>query len=150
MSTTLISVAHARESVLEVISPLDPETVAIDDALGRVLAEDVRAAEDVPPFPCSAMDGYAILAGDSGRRLTIVGESRAGTPAGQAVGEGEAIRVSTGAAIPAGATAVIPRRRSTARATRSRPAPPARPVSTSAAPARTCAPERCSSPPARA
>jgi molybdopterin molybdotransferase len=108
MSTTLISVAHARESVIEVISPLDPETVAIDDALGRVLAEDVRAAENVPPFPCSAMDGYAILAGDSGRHLTIVGESRAGTPAGQAVGEGEAIRVSTGAAIPTGATAVIP------------------------------------------
>jgi molybdopterin molybdotransferase len=108
MSTTLIPVAQARESVLEVISPLDPEPVGIDDALGRVLAEDVRAAEDVPPFPCSAMDGYAILAGDSGRRLTVVGESRAGTPAGQAVQEGEAIRVSTGAAIPAGATAVIP------------------------------------------
>jgi molybdopterin molybdotransferase len=108
MSTTLIPVAQARENVLEVISPLDPEPVAIDDALGRVLAEDVRAAENVPPFPCSAMDGYAILAGDSGQRLTIVGESRAGTPAGQTVGEGEAIRVSTGAAIPAGATAVIP------------------------------------------
>ena len=108
MSTTLISVAQARESVLEVVSPLDSETVAIDDALGRVLAEDVRAIENVPPFPCSAMDGYAIRAGDSGRHLVIVGESRAGTPAGLAVGEGEAIRVSTGAAIPAGATAVIP------------------------------------------
>jgi molybdopterin molybdotransferase len=108
MSTTLIPVAQARESVLAVISPLDPEPVGIDDALGRVLAEDVRAAEDVPPFPCSAMDGYAILAGGSGRRLTLIGESRAGTPAGQTVGEGQAIRVSTGAAIPAGATAVIP------------------------------------------
>jgi molybdopterin molybdotransferase len=108
MSTTLIPVAHARASVLEVISPLDPEPVAIDDALGRVLAEDVRATEDVPPFPCSAMDGYAILAGDSGRRLRIIGESRAGMPAGHAVDEGEAMRVSTGAAIPAGATAVIP------------------------------------------
>jgi molybdopterin molybdotransferase len=108
MSTTLIAVAHARASVLEEILPLDPEPVAIDDALGRVLAEDVRAAEDVPPFPCSAMDGYAILAGDSGRRLRIVGESRAGTPAEHPVSEGEAIRVSTGAAIPAGATAVIP------------------------------------------
>ena len=108
MSTTLIPVAQARENVLAVISPLDPEPVAIDDALGRVLAEDVRAAEDVPPFPCSAMDGYAILAGDAGRRLMIVGESRAGTPAGQTLGEGEAIRVSTGAAIPTGATAVIP------------------------------------------
>jgi molybdopterin molybdotransferase len=108
MSTTLITVAQARESVLEGIEPLDPEPVAIDDALGRVLADDVRATEDVPPFPCSAMDGYAILAGDSGRRLTIVGESRAGTPATGRLGEGEGIRVSTGAAIPAGATAVIP------------------------------------------
>jgi molybdopterin molybdotransferase len=108
MSTTLIPVAQARENVLEVISPLGPEPVAIDDALGRVLAEDVRAAENVPPFPCSAMDGYAILAGDSGQRLTIVGESRAGTPATQTLRESEAIRVSTGAAIPAGATAVIP------------------------------------------
>jgi molybdopterin molybdotransferase len=108
MSTTLIPVADARASVLELVSPLDPEPVAIDDALGRVLAEDVRAASDVPPFPCSAMDGYAILAGDSGRRLQIVGESRAGTPADHRVGEGEAIRVSTGAAIPAGATSVIP------------------------------------------
>jgi molybdopterin molybdotransferase len=108
MSTTLIPVAHARQSVCEVISPLDSERVAIDDALGRVLAEDVRAAADVPPFPCSAMDGYAIMAGESGRRLRLVGESRAGAPAGHAVGDGEAIRVSTGAAIPAGATAVIP------------------------------------------
>jgi molybdopterin molybdotransferase len=108
MSTTLITVAQARENVLEAIEPLDPEQVAIDDALGRVLAEDVRATADVPPFPCSAMDGYAILAGDAGRRLTVVGESRAGTPAGRQVGDGEAIRVSTGAAIPAGATAVIP------------------------------------------
>jgi molybdopterin molybdotransferase len=107
MSTTSIPVTEARASVLEHISPLDHEPVAIDEALDRVLAEDVRAAEDVPPFPCSAMDGYAILAGDAGRRLTIVGESRAGTPARQPVSEGAAIRVSTGAAIPAGATAVI-------------------------------------------
>src|SRR5450432_587637 len=97
MSTTLITIAQARGSVLEGIEPLDPEPVAIDDALGRVLAEDVRATADVPPFPCSAMDGYAILAGDSGRRLTVVGESRAGTPAARQLGEGEAIRVSTGA-----------------------------------------------------
>jgi len=108
VSTTLIHVAEARESVLKVVAPLDSELVAIDDALGRALAEDVHATEDVPPFPCSAMDGYAILAGAAGRRLTIVDESRAGAPAGRSVAEGEAIRVSTGAAIPAGATAVIP------------------------------------------
>ena len=73
-----------------------------------MLAADVRAAGDVPPFPCSAMDGYALLAGPSGRRLRIVGESRAGAPSGRALSDGEAIRVSTGAAIPPGADAVIP------------------------------------------
>jgi molybdopterin molybdotransferase len=108
MSTTLIPVMHARASVLEAVAPLDPETVAIDEALGRVLAEDVRATENVPPFPCSAMDGYAITAGPAGRRLTLVGESRAGTPADTGLTDGEAIRVSTGAAVPAGTTAVIP------------------------------------------
>jgi molybdopterin molybdotransferase len=108
MSTTLIPVTEARASVLEATVPLDPEPVAIDEALGRVLAEDVRAAENVPPFPCSAMDGYAILAGPSGRRLALVGESRAGGPSETPLQPGQAIRVSTGAAVPAGTTAVIP------------------------------------------
>ena len=118
------------------------EQVAIDDALGRVLAQDVAAAGDVPPFPCSAMDGYAVIAGDAGRTLRIVGESRAGTPSEHELAEGEAIRISTGAAVPPGADGgdppgerelnggdVDPHQR------RGR-----RPASTSAAPARTCAP----------
>ena len=108
MSTTLIPVAHARESVREVVVPLDPEPVEIDAALGRVLAEDVRAAADVPPFPCSAMDGYAIHAGDAGRRLTLVDESRAGAPAGHAVGDGRGDPGLHRRGVPAGATAVIP------------------------------------------
>jgi molybdopterin molybdotransferase len=108
MSTTLIPVAHARESVLATVRPLGSELVDIDDAQGRVLAQDVRAAGDVPPFPSSAMDGYAIRAGAAGRRLRLAGESRAGTPAAtSAVAEDEAVRVSTGAAVPQGATAVI-------------------------------------------
>ena len=72
------------------------------------LAADVLAAGDVPGFPSSAMDGYAVHAGPADRRLTVAGESRAGTPAGHALGDGEAIRISTGAAVPDGATAVIP------------------------------------------
>ena len=108
MSTTLIPVTEARALVLEAIRPLAEQQVAIDDALGRVLAQDVRATGDVPPFPCSAMDGYAVLAGPPGRRLRIVGESRAGAPTEQALGEGEAIRISTGAAVPPTAEAVIP------------------------------------------
>jgi molybdopterin molybdotransferase len=108
MATELIPVAEARERVLAAVHPLGAETVAIADALDRVLASDVHAHGDVPPFPSSAMDGYAIDAGPAGRKLTIVGEARAGTPSDRRVQEGEAVRISTGAAVPAGATAVIP------------------------------------------
>ncbi len=108
MPRSLISITDARQRVLDAATPLGTEQVEIDDALGRVLAQDVAAAGDVPPFPCSAMDGYAVIAGDAGRTLRIVGESRAGTPSSHEVAEGEAMRISTGAAIPPGATAVIP------------------------------------------
>jgi molybdopterin molybdotransferase len=104
----LLSIAQARELVLAAVEPLASEVVPIADAGDRVLAKDLEAAGDVPPFPCSAMDGYAILPGPAERRLTVVGESRAGTPALEPLGEGRAIRISTGAAIPAGASAVIP------------------------------------------
>jgi molybdopterin molybdotransferase len=104
----LITIAEARERVLAAAAPLPSETVAVTDALGRVLAEPVLASGDVPPFPASAMDGYAVQAGPAGRRLTVVAESRAGTPSQRSLGDGEAIRISTGAAVPEGATAVIP------------------------------------------
>jgi molybdopterin molybdotransferase len=103
----LISVATARELVLAAIEPLASERVPLDDALHRVLAEGLTAAGDVPPFACSAMDGYAIEAGPAGRTLEITGESRAGAPAQSAVDDGHAIRISTGAPVPEGATAVI-------------------------------------------
>ena len=108
MSKPLISIAQARERVLSVVTPLGTEPVEIDHALGRVLARDVRAQSDVPAFRNSAMDGYAVIAGDAGRKLRVVGESRAGAPIQRTLGEGEAIRISTGGAVPAGATAVIP------------------------------------------
>jgi molybdopterin molybdotransferase len=107
VTTTLISIARARELVLQHTTPLGHELVDIEKALDRVLADEVRAAGDVPPFPCSAMDGYAIKAGPAGRTLQLVGESRAGTPADRELADGEAIRISTGAAVPPGATAVI-------------------------------------------
>jgi molybdopterin molybdotransferase len=107
-SIPLIAIDQAIEHVLGQTRPLPAQTVEIDEALHRVLATDVHAVGDVPPFPCSAMDGYALLAGPSGRHLRIVGESRAGTPSERALSDGEAIRVSTGAAIPPGANAVIP------------------------------------------
>jgi molybdopterin molybdotransferase len=107
MSAALITIERARELVLAHTHPLGRERVDIQDALGRVLAEDVHAVGDVPPFACSAMDGFAIKAGPSARTLRLVGESRAGTPSDQTLHDGEAIRISTGAAVPEGATAVI-------------------------------------------
>ncbi|HWK16274.1 MAG TPA: gephyrin-like molybdotransferase Glp [Solirubrobacteraceae bacterium] len=107
MSHSLLTVAAARAAVLSAVEPLATERVDVTEALDRVLAEDLPATGDVPPFACSAMDGYAVIAGDAGRTLRIVGESRAGAPSPGAVGEGEAMRVSTGAVVPAGATAVV-------------------------------------------
>ncbi|HUA03846.1 MAG TPA: gephyrin-like molybdotransferase Glp [Solirubrobacteraceae bacterium] len=109
MAAPLITIAEARELVLNAARPLGTERVTIGEAAhGRVLAHDLTAAGDVPPFACSAMDGYAITGGESGRTLTVVGESRAGTPAPRPLSDDGAIRISTGAAIPDGSTAVIP------------------------------------------
>ena len=104
---TLITVARARGLVLDCIRPLGAERVPIDAALRRVLAEDVLAAGDVPSFASSAMDGYAIVAGAERQLRKIIGESRAGAPSPLTVTDHEAIRISTGAAVPSGATAVI-------------------------------------------
>ena len=102
-----LSIDEARARVLAAVRPLPAEDVRVEDALGRVLAEDVTAAADVPGFANSAMDGFAVRSGPTGRRLRLVGESRAGAPATTAVGEGEAVRISTGALLPEGADAVL-------------------------------------------
>jgi molybdopterin molybdotransferase len=103
----LISIGEARERVLRAVRPLQSERVPVVEALDRVLAEDVRAAGDVPPFASSAMDGYAVKDGRAGRLLMVIDESRAGAPSGRVVSRDEAIRISTGASVPPGATAVI-------------------------------------------
>jgi len=105
---TLITIAEARRQVLELVQPLAGEPIPVEEALDRVLLAPLSARTDVPPFPSSAMDGYAVQAGPEGRRLVVVGESRAGAPAQRGLASGEAIRISTGAAVPTGATAVIP------------------------------------------
>jgi molybdopterin molybdotransferase len=102
-----ISIAEARAAVLGCVRPPPAEPVAVDRALGRHVAEDVVAATDVPAFPNSAMDGFALRSGPAGRTLRLVGESRAGAPFDGAVGDGEAVRISTGAAVPDGADAVL-------------------------------------------
>jgi molybdopterin molybdotransferase len=107
MPEQLMSVEGARSIVLDSVTPLGTELVAIDAALDRVLATDIATGQDVPPFACSAMDGFAIHAGPAGRTLRVVGESRAGAPSDRELQRGEAIRISTGAAVPHGADAVI-------------------------------------------
>ena len=107
MAAQLIDIPEARRRGLEAVTPGPAEEVPVAEAHGRVLAADVRAATDTPPFDSSAMDGFAVVAGPGGE-LPVVGESRAGRPAERALAPGEAIRISTGAAIPAGADAVVP------------------------------------------
>ena len=107
MRVSLISIAEARERVLAAVHPLPAEDVPLADALGRVLADDARSQEDLPPFDSSAMDGFAVVAGPAAE-LAIVGESRAGRPAEQPLSGGEAIAISTGAVVPEGADAVVP------------------------------------------
>ncbi len=102
----LLPVEVARARMLAEVSPLPAETVFIADSIGRVLAEDVAAVRDQPPYPASAMDGYAVRAGPAAR-LKVIGESAAGGPFEGRVGSGEAVRVFTGGAIPVGCDAVV-------------------------------------------
>lgn len=83
------------------------ESVALDDALGRVLAEDIVARRDQPPFAGSAMDGYALRGADTPGRLRVIGEAAAGRGFDGALGQGEAARIFTGAPMPEGADCVL-------------------------------------------
>ncbi len=96
------------------VAPLPADEVSLADALGRVLAADVVSGEDIPPFRNSAMDGYAVRAGDlrgASRgmpvRLRVVGHGPAGYPASGTVTDGTAIRIMTGAPLPPGADTVV-------------------------------------------
>lgn len=104
----LPSIDEARAALLAAVRPLAPVNLNVADALGLILAEDVTAAHDVPAFSNSAMDGFATRDGRAGQRLAIIGESRAGTPFDGTVGDGQAVRISTGAALPDGADGVLP------------------------------------------
>jgi molybdopterin molybdotransferase len=103
----LLSVEAARARMLAHAAPLEAEETLLADALGRALAADVTASRDQPPFAASAMDGWAVRAADTPGRLTIIGESAAGRGFTGQMGPGEAVRIFTGAAIPAGADAVV-------------------------------------------
>jgi len=106
----LISVAEALDHVLAHAAPLPPEQVPLDDALGRVLAADLKALRTQPPADVSAMDGYAARASDVANvpvQLTVIGEVAAGRPFTATVGAGEAARIFTGGVIPAGADTIV-------------------------------------------
>ena len=112
----LISIHEARHRVLDAAlaaGPLTAEEVELEDALGRVLGEPVVSRVEVPPFDASAMDGYAIVAGPAAD-LEVAGEARAGHPFEGGLEPGSAIRISTGAPLPAGADAVVPVERTAA------------------------------------
>jgi molybdopterin molybdotransferase len=106
----MLSVAEAVAQVTAGFVPLSAETVSLDAACGRVLAEDVAARVSQPPVAVSAMDGYAVRAADvasAPTTLRLTGESPAGRGFDGVVGPGEAVRIFTGAPVPAGADAVI-------------------------------------------
>src|SRR5215218_1715936 len=110
-ATGLISVVEAQRIVLERAKRLDAERVPIERAAGRVLAEPAAALVDLPPFPSSAMDGYAVRAADTEHaplRLPVVAHIAAGSPAERALAPGESMAISTGGAVPEGADAVVP------------------------------------------
>jgi molybdenum cofactor synthesis domain-containing protein len=105
----MISVAEAIQIVRQRTAPLSTERVPIVEALGRVLAEDVVADTDLPPFDRAQMDGYAVRAQDVKEapvRLRIAGESAAGRGWHHQLEEGHAVRIMTGAPVPAGADSV--------------------------------------------
>jgi molybdenum cofactor synthesis domain-containing protein len=103
----MISVEEAVETVLRHVAPLTPVRVPFDDALGLVLAQDVAAAEPMPPFAASAVDGYAVIAADTSSIRQVVGEQMAGRVTDLSVVSGLAVRVTTGAPLPSGADAVV-------------------------------------------
>ena len=107
----MITVAEALARVLaSAEAPLAEEQVALEEAFDRVLARDLHALRTQPPFANSAMDGYALRAADTAAApasLRVIGESAAGRAFAGAIGAGEAVRIFTGAPLPAGADAIV-------------------------------------------
>jgi molybdopterin molybdotransferase len=104
----LLTYEQAQTLVLARAAPLATEPVALADAVGRVTAAPVRAAVDLPPFPSSAMDGYAVRSADVPGRLPVVARIAAGRPAERPLAPGEAMEISTGGVVPDGCDAVVP------------------------------------------
>ncbi|XP_033504283.1 gephyrin b isoform X5 [Epinephelus fuscoguttatus] len=103
----LTSMDKAFITVLEMTAVLGTEIINYRDGMGRVLAQDVYAKDNLPPFPASVKDGYAVRAADGPGDRFIIGESQAGEQPTHTVMPGQVMRVTTGAPIPCGADAVV-------------------------------------------
>lgn len=100
--------AEARAIITQFITAMPTEHVPLAEASGRILAIDITAPEDHPPFPASTMDGYAVVAEDSSPWREIIGTQNAGNVIDAEVTDGYAVRIMTGAPLPPGANAVVP------------------------------------------
>lgn len=105
----MITVEEARALLFDLVSPLTSETVALSDAAGRILAQDVEATRDQPPFEASSMDGYALKSTEVELHamFKVIGESAAGNRYTGRVGPGQAVRIFTGAPVPEGADFIV-------------------------------------------
>ena len=106
----LLSVAEALARVTQGLEPLEPERVKLEQARGRVLAEDIAAHLTQPPFDAAAMDGYAVRAADVAvlpATLRLIGDALAGRGFDGEVKQGEGVRIFTGAPVPKGADTVV-------------------------------------------
>lgn len=105
----LLPVEEALARLVRDAMPVGVETIRIDDAAERVLAEPLTALRTQPPFPASAMDGYAVRAADLkvGARLAVIGEAPAGTPFAGVIDAGQAVRIFTGSPVPQGADTIL-------------------------------------------
>ncbi|MEO5322767.1 molybdopterin molybdotransferase MoeA [Mesorhizobium sp. CC13] len=106
----LLPVADALERLLESAAPAGTERVGLDEASGRVLGTPLHALRTQPPFDASAMDGYAVIAQDIAdlpARLAVIGEAAAGRQFAGKIARGQAVRIFTGAPVPAGADTVV-------------------------------------------
>ena len=110
----MLSVAEARERILKNISPVTTENIPLQESLGRILAEPVSAGFDLPSFDNSSVDGFAVRSHDlHGSKpdqptlLKVTGDIPAGSKSTGAIGAGEAMRIMTGAPLPAGADAIV-------------------------------------------
>ncbi|KAM3741039.1 hypothetical protein ACB098_08G145500 [Castanea mollissima] len=106
--STMVSADEALQIVLSVAQRLPPVTIPLLDALGKVLAEDIRAPDPLPPYPASVKDGYAVIAADGPGEYSVIAEARAGNDGvGVIVTPGTVAYVTTGGPIPDGADAVV-------------------------------------------